>query len=117
VRAQGRALFIELGYGALGLRWDDARTDLAAEGGDTQSALHTSPTVAWLLGVGGSAPVSPSLGLTFRLEYRVRYYDRRDAPLQDKAVHGTQNFTPFIGIVWMPGGQTTKTPPKAQTGP
>ena len=34
VRGQWRWLFAELGYGALGMRWDDARNDLPDEGGE-----------------------------------------------------------------------------------
>lgn len=100
LRAQWRALFVELGYGAFGLRWDDARADLVTAEGDTDSALRTSGMVAWLLGVGGQLPVTAQLDAVFRFEYRVRYYDARDEPLVDKLVHGTQEFSPFIGVAW-----------------
>ena len=102
VRAQWAFVFAELGYGLLGIRSDDARDDLPDEAGDTDNPLRTSKTVAWLLNLGGDVPINETVSLALRLEYRVRYYDRRDKPLVDKLVHGTQNFTPFIGIGWTP---------------
>lgn len=100
LRAQWRMLFLELGYGAFGLRNDDARTDLASTTGKTKDALRTSSTVAWLAAVGGQANVWSDLDVVFRIEYRVRYYDRRDEALVDELVHGTQNVSPFIGVAW-----------------
>ena len=103
IRAQWRRVFAELGYGLVGVRDDDARGDLADEAGDNKAPLRTSRTVAWLLNIGGSLPVADTLDLVIRFEYRVRYYDRRDAPLVDKLVHGTQNYTRFVGVAWIPG--------------
>lgn len=100
LRAQWRMLFVELGYGALGLRDDDARSDLATADGGTDSALRTSPTVAWLAAIGGQINVWSQLDVVFRVEYRVRYYDRRDALLADELVHGTQSFAPIVGVAW-----------------
>ena len=71
-------LFFELGYGALGLRWDDARDDLPTADGDIESALQTHPGIAWLVAVGGGIPVLDELQVVFRVEYRVRYYISRD---------------------------------------
>ena len=103
IRAQWRRVFAELGYGVVGIRDDDARADLAAEGGDTKAPLKTSRTIAWLANIGGSLPIADTLDLVIRFEYRVRYYDRRDAALVDKLVHGTQNYTRFVGVAWIPG--------------
>lgn len=101
VRASWRRLFIELGYGALGLRDDDARGDLLDEMGRAEDSLRTTPTVAWMVGLGGSIEVAPGWAVVLRAQYRVRYYDRRgDAELVDELVHGTQNFTPFFGVAW-----------------
>ena len=100
IRAQWKMLFAELGYGLVGIRTDDARDDLMDENGDNEAALNTSRTIAWLVNLGGGVPINESLQLAIRLEYRVRYYDRRDQPFVDKLVHGTQNFTPFIGVAW-----------------
>ncbi len=102
IRAQWKTLFAELGYGLMGIRSDDARDDLMDEDGDNESALKTSRTIAWVLNLGGGVPINKTLQLAIRLEYRVRYYDRRDTPLVDKLVHGTQNFTPFISVAWTP---------------
>lgn len=44
--------FLELGWGALGLRWDDARDDLPSTTGDIDSALVRDPAIAWLLAAG-----------------------------------------------------------------
>lgn len=101
VRAEWRALFAELGYGLYGVRRDDARDDLPTSGGDVNGSLRTSPTVAWVLGAGGRIALFERLDLVLRLQYRVRYYDRRTTgPLTGRAVHGTQNLTPFIGVSW-----------------
>ena len=98
VRAQWMTLFVELGYGAIGIRDDDARDDLVNENGDTESALKASRAVAWILDLGGGVPLTEALHLALRMEYRVRYYDRRGSSLADKLVHGTENFMPFIGL-------------------
>ncbi len=100
VRAQWRTLFVELAYAPLGIRSDDARTDLPSESG-TDSALRTSFAIAWYAALGGGVPVTDDLEVVLRLELRVRYYDRRgDGKLVDNLVHGTQNFTPFVGVAW-----------------
>ena len=103
LRGQWRTLFVEVGYGAFGVRDDEARDDLADETGDTDPALRTSPTIAWMLNLGAGVPITEHLQGVLRLEYRVRYYDRRgDQDLADDIVHGTQNLTPFVGLAWMP---------------
>lgn len=86
---------LNLGYGLFGARQDDARDDLAGDG-----VLRTSPTVAWSASVGAQIPVWQNFSPVFFLEYRVRYYDRRKDPLPDGAVHGTQNFTPLLGVAF-----------------
>ena len=100
VRARWRAVFAELGYGAVGRRWDDGRDDLPDESGDTDAALRTSPTVAWRLALGGHVPLAGPIELALRLEYRVRYYTARDEALRDDMAHGTQEYAPFIGVSW-----------------
>ena len=101
LRTRWKFLFVELGYGLIGLRSDKARSDLKSSTGDTEGVLTTSPTIAWLLGLGGQASITDNLDLVFRLEYRVRYYVKRDGePLENDIVHGTQNFTPFVGLSW-----------------
>lgn len=96
-----RYVFAELGYGAYVRRWDDARTDLATQTGARQSPLSTLPQVAWLFTLMGALPLTPSWGLTLRIEYRIRYYDRRGGEkLSDDIVHGTQNLSPFVGVAY-----------------
>ena len=77
----------------------------ALAGGDTSTSLRTLPTVAYLANFGAAVPLDDRFDLVLRLEYRVRYYDRRgDAKLVtaagDPVVHGTQNFTPLVGLRW-----------------
>jgi hypothetical protein len=101
VRLEWRRVFVELGYGWYGARRDDARDDLPDEDGRVSGTLRTSASVAWTFAAGGRIPLSDSVDLALRLQYRIRYYDRRGgAALAGGAVHGTQNFTPFVGIAW-----------------
>ena len=99
VRGSYGPLFLELGWGALGLRWDEARDDLPSESGDTDGAFSRSAAIAWLVALGGAVPITGRLDLALRLEYRVRYYlSRGGEALADDVAHGTQNFTPFFGV-------------------
>lgn len=100
LRVDYRALFAELGYGAYGSRADSARDDLASERGDRSSALRTSPSIAWSLALGVRVELLENVDLVVRMQYRVRYYVRRGGAPLDGLVHGTQNFTPFIGVGW-----------------
>ena len=101
IRAQWRGLFAELGWGALGLRSDDARDDLPAAGGDTDGTFRTAPAIAWLVALGGIVPVVDAWSAVFRVEYRIRYYDTRGGDdLAGDIVHGTQDVTPFVGIAY-----------------
>jgi len=108
LRVHWRTLFAEFGYGALGMRWDDARTDLVTSDGENSGALYVTPAVAYMAALGAGVPITDTLQAVLRLEYRVRYYDRRDSKLAGEAVHGTQNFTPFVGICWTPGSTPEK---------
>lgn len=100
LRLDYRTLFLELAYGAYGSRADSARDDLPSEGGDRDSALRTSPSIAWSIAFGGRVPIVADLDLLLRMQYRVRYYVRRGGAELDGLVHGTQNFTPFVGVAW-----------------
>jgi hypothetical protein len=105
LRTGWKWIFLELGYGAFGLRDDEARADLSTAVGDTSTPLRTLPTVAYLANLGVAVPLDDRFDLVLRLEYRVRYYDRRgEVKLVtadgDPVVHGTQNFTPLLGLRW-----------------
>lgn len=101
LRLQWKSLFGEFGYGLIGFRNDDARTDLPSTTGDTTATLALSPSVAWFVGLGVGVPLTDALDLSIRMEYRLRYYDRRGGnPFVNKVEHGTQNITPFVGISW-----------------
>ena len=101
LRAQWRGLFAELGWGALGLRSDDARDDLPASDGSTDGVFRTSPAIAWLVALGGVVPIEDAFSVVFRLEYRIRYYvSRGGEDLAGDLVHGTQDITPFVGVAY-----------------
>lgn len=96
-----KTMFAEAGYGLIGLRNDDARTDLRSFTGDATGTLEVSPRIAWLLALGAGLPISDRLDFIFRMEYRLRYYNEREGnPLMDGIEHGTQNITPFVGVSW-----------------
>ncbi len=104
LRVQWRGLFAEFAYGALGVRRDRARDDLPNESGETDALFRVSPRVAWSFGIGGYVPVTPTLDVVLRVQYRVRYYTTRGGEdLIGGAAHGTQNLQPFVGIAWHVG--------------
>lgn len=101
LRLQWRFLAAEIGYGLVGARRDRARDDLPDGAGGTSDAFRTSPRVAWHFALAAYAPVHPALDIVIRVQYRVRYYDRRGGvSLRENVVHGTQNLTPTVGIAW-----------------
>jgi hypothetical protein len=101
LRFQWRFLAAEIGYGLVGARRDHARTDLPDDTGGTDDAFRTSPRIAWHLALAAYAPLHEAVDLVIRVQYRVRYYDRRGGvSLEDGVVHGTQNLTPTIGFAW-----------------
>lgn len=100
LRVQWKGIAAEFGYGAFGVRSDEARDDLPTEAGDT-GAFRTSPRIAWHAALSGYVPVHPHVDVVFRIQYRVRYYDRRAGEtLSAGVVHGTQNLTPTVGVSW-----------------
>lgn len=101
LRLEWRRVFAELGYGLYGARRDEARDDLPSEDGSVDGTLRTSASVAWSFAVGGRIPIVDTLDLVLRMQYRIRYYDARGGwALAGGAVHGTQNYTPFVGVAW-----------------
>jgi hypothetical protein len=72
-----KQLFAELGFGVIGIRGDDGRSDIPSSTGDTTPSFRTHPTIAWMFGVGGNIPVLDNLDVVLKLEYRIRYYDKR----------------------------------------
>ncbi len=99
IRAQYKLAFLELGYGLLGTRSDDARNDILNSLGNSEGNFSTDPAVAWFLGIGAEVKLWKSLSLLIKAQYRVRYYDSKDGSVLDQdAVHGTQNFAPLLGL-------------------
>ncbi len=101
VQFSWKGLMAEVGYGAIGIRNDDARDDLPSSSGSTEDAFTTSPAVAWLLGLGGNIPVCENLDAVIKVEYRVRYYTQRGREdILDGVEHGTQSIAPLVGVAW-----------------
>lgn len=101
LRLQWRFLAAEIGYGLVGARRDRARDDLPNRTDGTGDAFRTSPRVAWHFALAAYAPVHREVDIVIRVQYRVRYYDRRGGVgLSEGVVHGTQNLTPTIGVAW-----------------
>ena len=99
VRIHYKQAYFELAYGAFGTRDDDGRGDISPTPGDTSDSLRVSRSVAWMFSLGMFFPITEYMDLTLRLQYRIRYYDEQGgSPLQDNVIHGTQDFTPYIGL-------------------
>lgn len=99
LRVQWKELFGEFGYGLFGSRNDGARSDLRSSTGDSIGTLTLMLAVAFYASLGGAFTVWENLDLVIRMEYRLRYYDKREGnPFQANIEHGTQNFTPFFGV-------------------
>ena len=91
---------MDIGYGAVGLRSDEGRTDIPAQGGGTSQRFKVS-SFAWVFAVGSQHRLTDSLSLVLRVQYRIRYYDSRgDSPLMDNIIHGTQDITPYVGVLF-----------------
>ena len=100
LRFQWKSVFAEVGWGPAGFRWDSARTDLPA-GGAASGAFRTTPSIAWLLGIGTAVEIWGDFELVLRLNYRIRYYEVRGGrDLDEGLAHGTQDIIPFIGLAW-----------------
>lgn len=102
LRLQWRMLFFDAGWALVGRRWDDARLDLPDADGDSAAPLRTSRRIAWRFGLGAEVPLVEGVTLSLRVQYRVRYYDRRRRALANDVVHGTQGISPSVGIMWRP---------------
>ncbi|MBI2620172.1 MAG: hypothetical protein HYW57_08835 [Ignavibacteriales bacterium] len=101
LRVEAQRIFGEFGYGLVGFRNDDARTDLVSSSGDSTGTLTLLPSVAWYAGIGGAIKILRELDLVIRVEYRLRYYDKREGnPFASDIEHGTQNITPYVGVRW-----------------
>lgn len=99
VRVQWKKLFGEFGYGLFGSRNDEARSDLKSSTGDSTGTLALLPSIAFYASLGGAIAIVDRLDLVVRMEYRLRYYNKREGnPFQAGIEHGTQNITPFIGV-------------------
>lgn len=96
-----RQLFLDAGYGLVGVRTDDARTDLPSTTGDMESALTTHPVISGLIALGIGVPVIDQLDVVLKAEYRFRYYTERDGnALAGDIEHGTQSIIPVLGVAY-----------------
>ncbi len=96
-----KQLFAEVGYGLVGIRKDDGRNDVPSNTGDTVSSFTTNPSISWMISIGGFVPLSKNLDILLKLEYRLRYYNKRGGePLADNIDLGTQSISPLVGVSW-----------------
>jgi hypothetical protein len=96
-----KQFFLDGGYAVYGRRMDDGRTDLSSTTGDTSSSFSTDPSFAWVISAGGNLPVTDDLSVVLKVDFCIRYYDRRGGELlDDNIVHGTQSLAPSIGVAW-----------------
>lgn len=100
VRPHWKNLFLEIGYIALGLRDDNAYPTLISVGGTSKSSFKTDPLRAWMFALGMMTPLTESLNLTLKVEYRYLYYNRRGGELANDLVYGTQAIRPHIGLAF-----------------
>lgn len=101
VQLRWKLLSLDIGYGAVGIRSDDARQDIPSSTGDTESALTTKPALAWLVALRANVPVVDRLDAVLAVEYRFRYYTERGGnPLVGNIEHGTQSITPLLGVAY-----------------
>ena len=101
VMFQWKQLFAQVGYGLVGIRSDDGRTDIPSTTGDTVASFTTNPSISWLFSIGGFVPLSDKLEILLKLEYRLRYYNRRGGePLISNIDFGTQSISPLVGVSW-----------------
>ena len=100
VRGQYKWVFFDIGYGAFGSRKDDGRTDIPDQNGGTSESFKVS-SFAWIFSLGSQLEITNGLTLVLRIQYRIRYYDSRGStPLMDNIIHGTQDITPYVGVLF-----------------
>jgi len=101
LHAQYRQAFLEFGYGLVGTRKDDSRSDILNAAGSNQGNFSIDPSVAWIIGVGVQVNLSKKFDFLVKAQYRARYYNSRDGvEFENQAVYGTQNFSPLIGVLY-----------------
>ncbi|MCH8080695.1 MAG: hypothetical protein IIA06_13120 [Proteobacteria bacterium] len=101
IRGMWKQFSLDVGYAPVGIRKDDARTDLPSSSGSTSDSFETHPTIAWLIALGGNIPVGSTLDIFIKVEYRVRYYNKRGGEnLEGDVKLGTQSIAPVIGVTW-----------------
>ncbi|MGH2567191.1 MAG: hypothetical protein ACRDGA_02550 [Bacteroidota bacterium] len=101
VQLRWKQLSLDLGYAPVGIRDDRARSDLPSVTGDTDGSFSLHPTIAWVISLGANVPVSESLDIILKAEYRPRYYSKRGGnPIVGNIEHGTQSIAPLIGVGW-----------------
>lgn len=98
---QWKLLNVDLGYGALGIRQDNGRSDIKNSNGMASGDFLVNPKLAWYVGMGSKVEISSKCFVVIKVQYRVRYYNTRDGePLMNNMEHGTQNISPYTGILY-----------------
>lgn len=97
-RYRWESLFFEAQYILFGRRTDSAYASLAApEAGSTTYSTH--PFKAWVLTPGARVPLTESIDLLLKIEYRFLYYSSRGGrDLPGDQLYGNQAIRPQIGL-------------------
>ena len=90
--------FFEIAHGSFAIRSDDGRGDIPDSENDKSSSFKVTSSIAWKLQFGYKINLSKNLDSFIKIQYRVRYYDRRDQKLNNNYVLGSQNITPVLGL-------------------
>jgi opacity protein-like surface antigen len=102
LKSQWELLFAELGYGFVGIRRDEGRRDVPDNNLQADLLFVTHSRVAWKVAMGVEAVLVENVMLSFKLEYRVRYYSSREGEdLLNGYEMGSQNVTPLIGVNYL----------------
>ena len=99
IRGTWTQFTLDVGYAPVGFRSDNARTDVPSTSGNISDSFETHPTIAWLIALGGNIPVGETLDIFIKVEYRVRYYEKRGGEnLEGDVTLGSQSIAPIIGV-------------------
>ena len=101
VRGMWKQFTLDVGYAPVGFRKDDARTDLPSTLGNISDSFETHPSIAWLIALGGNISVGETIDIFIKVEYRVRYYNKRGGEKLEGDVNlGSQSIAPIIGVAF-----------------
>jgi hypothetical protein len=101
IQYRWKSIMLDFGYGIIGLRKDAGRADIVNTSGTSSGYFKINPKVAWYAGISTKIEISKELFFVMRIQYRARYYNTLDdLPLKENIEHGTQNITPYAGVLY-----------------